>query len=207
VSDVRSEADRDGTPRPAMAALPAFIVAGRISIERQPACTRVLVRCSDAIRLKAAARLEQDLGLELPGRPCRAAVHGGLAALWLGPDEWLVRGPLERDADINAALTTAFSGTAHTLVDIGNRHIDISVSGPACADVLNTGCPLDLAHTSFPVGMCTRTLMGKAEIVLWRSRSDLFHVDVPCSFTAYVHATLIEAARSVIAVSSDTERI
>jgi sarcosine oxidase subunit gamma len=61
--------------------------------------------------------------------------------------------------------------------------------------VLATGCPLDLDPQAFPVGMCTRTVLAKAEIVLWRIADDAFHLEVWRSFAAYVSAVIAEASR------------
>ena len=36
--------------------------------------------------------------------------------------------------------------------------------------------------------MCTRTVFGKAEIVLWRIAPEVFHLDVARSFVPYVWA-------------------
>ena len=48
---------------------------------------------------------------------------------------------------------------------------------------------------AFPVGMATRTLYDKAEIVLWRRGETTFHVEVWRSFAPHVAASLAEAAR------------
>jgi len=47
------------------------------------------------------------------------------------------------------------------------------------------------------VGMCTRTVLGKADIVLWRTGPDSFHVEVWRSFADYVARFLTEAAREL----------
>jgi sarcosine oxidase, subunit gamma len=52
---------------------------------------------------------------------------------------------------------------------------------------------LDLGE--FPVGMCTRTVLAKADIVLWRIRDDAFHLEVWRSFAGYVTGLLSEIAR------------
>jgi sarcosine oxidase subunit gamma len=44
--------------------------------------------------------------------------------------------------------------------------------------------------------MCTRTVLAKAEIVLWRKAQQIFHLDVARSFVAYVSEFLAEAART-----------
>ena len=69
----------------------------------------------------------------------------------------------------------------------------IAVKGAQAATLLNHGCALDLAHAEFPVGMCTRTLFEKSEIVLWRTEEHAYHVEIERSFAPYVWRALIEA--------------
>ena len=52
-------------------------------------------------------------------------------------------------------------------------------------------------RTPFPVGMCTRTLFGKAEIVLWRMRADAWRIEVWRSFAPYVLGCLEEACLDI----------
>jgi sarcosine oxidase subunit gamma len=126
-------------------------------------------------------------------QPCRAVTGGDRSALCLGPDEWLILAP---PSDLVArALAQAMQGCAHALVDVSDRQCAIELSGGAAADVLNTGCPLDLDEAAFPVGMCTRTVLAKSEIVLWRVRTGTFRLEVARSFAPYVRAFLLEAAR------------
>jgi sarcosine oxidase subunit gamma len=124
------------------------------------------------------------------------AANGRLAAR-LGPDEWLLLGP-EADGDlIGGEVATALGTTFHALVDIGHRNVAFEISGRHSADALNAGCPLDLAAPSFPAGSATRTLLGKAEIVLLRLDAPTFRVECWRSFSPYVHAFLTEAALTV----------
>jgi sarcosine oxidase, subunit gamma len=118
------------------------------------------------------------------------------SAARLGPNEWLLIG-LDGDADLIAGgIEAALDGRFHALVDIGHRNVGIQVSGPRAADVLNSGCPLDLAEAAFPTGMATRTLLGKAEIVLMRlDDAPTYQVECWRSFSSYVHDYLSEAAR------------
>jgi heterotetrameric sarcosine oxidase gamma subunit len=41
--------------------------------------------------------------------------------------------------------------------------------------------------------MCTRTVLAKAPIILWRKAADRFNIHVWRSFGPYVHDFLIEA--------------
>ena len=47
------------------------------------------------------------------------------------------------------------------------------------------------------MGMCTRTLLAKAEIVLWRTGEEEFRIEVARSFAPYVVAFLDEAMRGI----------
>lgn len=129
------------------------------------------------------------LGIALPQQACRAAIEGKLAALWLGPDEWLL---LTDDAGDEwvAELQTRLGDALCALVDVSHRQVALAVRGPQAEMILASGCALDLSPAAFPEGMCTRTMYDKAEIVLWRVAADAFHVEVWRSFARYVEELL-----------------
>ncbi|MBL8697668.1 MAG: sarcosine oxidase subunit gamma [Alphaproteobacteria bacterium] len=163
-----------------------------------PPMARFILRADDAARAAAG----RGLGLELPSDPCRAATRDGRSALWLGPDEWLL---LAAEADgpaVAAAIADSAAGTRHALFDVGHRQIGLALSGPLAADVLAQGCPLDLDPSAFPVGMCTRTLLAKTEIVLWRRDAERFHVEVARSFARYAGELIVLAARGAAAMAA-----
>jgi sarcosine oxidase, subunit gamma len=135
------------------------------------------------------------LGLNISDTACRSASNGSWAALWLGPDEQLVLAPVVDGESIAHRLRDALSALPHSLVDVSHRQIAIEISGPLAQTLLSAGCPLDLHISSFPIGMCTRTILGKADIVLWRTSADTFHVEVWRSFADYVVRFLAEASR------------
>ncbi len=97
-------------------------------------------------------------------------------------------------AAIADALERALADLPHALVDIGHRQFALEVRGPHAAAILSGACPLDLDLAKFPVGMCTRTVLAKADIVLWRTRDDAFHLEVWRSFGGYVAGLLHEIA-------------
>jgi sarcosine oxidase, subunit gamma len=117
--------------------------------------------------------------------------------LWLGPDEWLLISAEHRADETAAALRAALAELAHSLVDVSHRQVALEVSGPDARALLAAGCPLDLDSSTFPLGMCTRTLLGKAEIILWRIGAEAFRLEVWRSFAPYVSAFLAEAARGL----------
>lgn len=117
----------------------------------------------------------------------------------LGPDEWLlIAGGRDDDAGALAQQLAADLGPrAHTIVDISHRNVAIELTGSDAVDVLNTGCPLDLGDAAFPPGSATRTLYGKAEVILMRSgtaQQPTFRVECWRSFGRYLDAYLRDAA-------------
>lgn len=159
------------------------------AVRALPPATRYVLRGDAAVR----ARAEATLGLAVPASPCRAAVSGEQAALWLGPDEWLL---LVSDAAAQA-LSGALGALPHSLVDVSHRQAALLVHGPQAEALLSAGCPLDLDLRAFPVGMCTRTMLAKSEVILWRTEPQAFRLEVWRSFLAYVGQFLAEAARGV----------
>lgn len=160
-----------------------------------------LTACPPASRFNFRGRPEafgpagEAFGVALPQMACRAASAGSRHALWLGPDEWLLIAGDGEAADIAAKMESALASTPHSLVEVSHRNTALEVEGSHAADVLNSGCALDLSLKGFPVGMCTRTLFHKAEIVLWRIAENRFRLEVWRSFAAYVWAQLEEARR------------
>jgi sarcosine oxidase subunit gamma len=78
---------------------------------------------------------------------------------------------------------------------VSHRQVALEIFGPHATVILSGACPLDLQASKFPVQMCTRTVLGKAQIVLWRTAPDAFHVEVWRSFQAYAQALLREIGR------------
>ncbi len=154
-----------------------------------PSATRLIVRASPA----ATTAIGLALGVLLGSVPNRAVRGRDRAALWLGPDEWLVLAPAS-DSNLAERSIAAAERNA-SVVDVSDRFETIAVSGPQAAWFLNGFCALDLAPHTFPVGMCTRTLFGKVEIVLWRTAATAFHLETARSLAPYVRQCLEEAQR------------
>jgi sarcosine oxidase, subunit gamma len=164
------------------------------ALEVLPPAARYILRGAEAARAAA----EGALGVKIPATACRAASEGERAALWLGPDEWLLIGPVGEGPALEAALGAALTQLPHSLVDVSHRQSALCVSGSEAALLLAAGCPLDLDEGAFPVGMCTRTVLAKAEVVLWRRAREVFRLEVWRSFAAYLTQYLAESARGMI---------
>ncbi|MEI9430887.1 sarcosine oxidase subunit gamma [Mesorhizobium sp. Cs1299R1N3] len=171
--------------RPALAG--RTVSATGVKVEVLPPAQRISLRAPEA----SVAALSKALGLTLPRQPKTSASKGGRTALWLGPDEWLVIDEAGKDPLADCAKVSAL----HSSVGISHRNIAISVTGPAAEAAINSGCPQDLSLEVFPVGAASRTILGKAEIVLSRTADEAFRVECWRSFSDYVFTFLSEGAR------------
>lgn len=162
-------------------------------LEPLPAASRFILRGAAAARAAAG----EGFDLSLPETACRAATDDNRAALWLGPDEQLLLAPDGEVERIEASLARALQGYAYSLVDVSHRQVGFSIHGPHAEWLFESQCPLPLNLRDFPVGMCTRTLFAKAEIVLWRTDQQAFRLEVWRSFSLYVVQLLHEVAREL----------
>ncbi|MEM7069537.1 MAG: sarcosine oxidase subunit gamma [Pseudomonadota bacterium] len=152
-------------------------------------CERISLRAED----KAVSALGKAAGVALPKKAGTTAVKGDLVAMWIGPDEWFITAPdgTGLEGKLNKVKTGLYSA-----VSVNHRNTAIDVSGTNAVAALNSGCPRDLSLKAFPVGTCSRTVMGKAEIILWRTGENAFRVECWRSFSDYVWKHLVDAARS-----------
>jgi sarcosine oxidase, subunit gamma len=143
----------------------------------------------------ACAAVGRGFGVALPTKPLSVNTDGTKSALWLGPDEWLLLAPDGAGETIARAIQSALAGEPASVVDVSHRAVALRVAGPGANEILASGCPLDLA--AIGVGHCARTIFGKAEIILWRSEPETFHVEVGRSFAPYVIGLMTQAAREL----------
>jgi sarcosine oxidase subunit gamma len=163
----------------------------RFALAEAPPAARFILRGAEPVRVACG----MAFGADLPSRLGPAGEGAGRAALWLGPDEWLLIADGADAATVGEVLESVLDGTAHSLVDVSHRQIGLIASGPAAARVLNAGCPLDLDLKAFPVRFATRTVFDKVEVVLWRRGEATFHIEIWRSFAPYLTDSLAEAAR------------
>lgn len=169
----------------------AFPAGERFTLAEAPPAARFILRGGEAVRIACG----MVFGADLPSQLGAAGEGDKRAALWLGPDEWLLIADGANAAAIGDMLESVLEGTAHSLVDVSHRQIGLIASGPSAARVLNAGCPLDLDPHAFPITFVARTLFDKIEIVLWRRAETSFHVEAWRSFAPFLAASLTEAAR------------
>jgi len=165
--------------------------ADGVTVSTLPPAERISLRAPAA----SVAALSKALGMTLPVKPKTSASTGGRTALWLGPDEWLVIDESGKDPLADCAGVKAL----HSAVGISHRNVAFSVTGKNSEAAISAGCPQDLSLRSFPAGGCSRTILGKVEIVVYRQAEDTFRVECWRSFSDYVRDFLTDAARDAAA--------
>ncbi len=181
------------TRRSAFEGLHPIQVEGSVTVAPTPYATRFSFR-GDA---KAASACSKGFGVLLPNDLLKAESDQGRTAISLGPDEWLLIAPDGEVESLEAAIAKALGDQHQSLVDISHRNTAFTVSGLKAETLLASGCLLDLHISAFPVGMATRTIYSKADIILWRTAPDTFHVELWRSFVPFVWGLLEEAAHEV----------
>ncbi|MER5394279.1 sarcosine oxidase subunit gamma family protein [Saccharopolyspora sp. NPDC002686] len=143
----------------------------------------------------AAERIATAIGAMLPGDPGGVVVTRDLVVLWLGPDEWLIIGPVGAQDRIERTLNSALGGGFGAVVDVSAHRTIIEVSGERARDLLNSGCALDLHPRAFPAGRCASMLLARAQVVLvcCDAREPRYWVLVRASFARYLADWLADA--------------
>ena len=134
-----------------------------------------------SMRARQPQDLEALLKVALP--QTIGSSEGNIACL--GPDEWLMRAP-------EGTIIPSGDGLALAIVDVSERSICFVVEGPRAAELLMSGCPLDLDR--FAVGRASRTIYETVEIIIVRAADERFEVDVWRSFAPWLWTALTTAA-------------
>ena len=160
---------------------------GAVTIEAAPPALRVSLRATP----KGMKVYEKKLGFALPMKPGETKSRAGKHALCLGPDEWLIISVKGEGTNAKLHRTTA----EYAETDVSHRNTAFILTGMGAENTINAGCPRDLSLPAFPVGTASRTIFGKAEIVLYRTAKDTFRLECWRSFAPYVWAYLLDGAK------------
>lgn len=152
---------------------------------------------SDAAFVEAVAAVA---GLRLPAEPNTVARGERYDALWLGPDEWLLRSVEPAPAGgLHARLSSALAGADAAAVDVGSGYTVLEISGAQAREALARGCPLDLHPRVFKTGQCAQSHFFKTAIVLAPTGDERTDLVVRRSFADYFCRILLDAAAPLLA--------
>jgi sarcosine oxidase, subunit gamma len=104
----------------------------------------------------------------LPVAPNTANMAEGVAALWLGPQSWLLIAAAAPTLGNFTGARDALNAAGGALFDVSASRIAYVVDGPRAPDVLATGCPLDFHPRAFGAGQCRQSLYGRVPALYYR---------------------------------------
>lgn len=139
----------------------------------------------------------QALGFELPLTPNTTTGDGDKTALWLGPDEWLIKTNDGDELALAESLQEAVAGQHAAITPLSDNYIVFRVSGAESRGVLSQGTGIDLHSQTFNPGQCVRTSMGKMGVILHQLDSgEYYDIYALRSYADYLSGWL-NAARGI----------
>lgn len=178
--------------------LPARAAAGigeaRVICAERPFLGHINLR-GDAGDPQFVAAVARVVGTAVPIAPNTVAHGGDNVVCWLGPDEWLIVTPTEREAAIARDLRATLSGLFAAVTEVGGGQTVIALRGDSVRELLAKGCPLDLHPRVFGVDRCAQSHLAKAPILIRQvDEVPSFEIVVRRSFADYVWTWLEDAA-------------
>jgi sarcosine oxidase subunit gamma len=138
--------------------------------------------------------VQQTLAIALPSRPNTVTQGSTHAALWLGPDEWLLQSAEPRNATVARTLRSSLASQFAAVVDVSSSYTVIELSGDRARAVIQKGCPLDLHRRVFAVGQCAQSHFFRAPVVLRPVAGDACELVLRSSYADYAARMVLDAA-------------
>jgi len=137
-----------------------------------------------------APKIGQATNLQLPAKMLTTAAANDWSVLHMAPDEWMLLGAEDQSAALEAQFRNS-ALPAHSLVEISDRSRWLQIDGERAGRLLAGACPIDIDQ--MPEATATRTLFGKATIVLWKN-DGYYRISHARSYDAYVVALIAAIA-------------
>lgn len=128
----------------------------------------------------------------LPDRPNSARAEGGATLMHLGPEHWILRADLAREAALEAALRPAEAPPALSVVRISDTLSFFRITGSEASEIMAIACPLDLHPESFGPQAASFTAAFGTKALVSRCEGG-FDLAVERSFAPYVAEALATA--------------
>ena len=131
-------------------------------------------------------------GIPLPG-PGRAETAGTYAALWLGPEQWMIEAPFATHEDIAAILKPIF-GEAASITEQTDAWVRFDLTAPDLPALFERLCNYDLHKAG--AGAATRTVIDHLGCYVIRCADTEVSILGPRSSAHSLHHALTTAAKS-----------
>jgi sarcosine oxidase, subunit gamma len=144
-------------------------------------------------------RVEEATGFALSLEPNRWTGDLDRAAIWLGPDEWLLLAADGEAHGIAQAIRGAWPNEQWlSIVDVSHNHTSFLLAGSSARELIARGCPLDLDPSVFGAGDCAQTQMAKTRLFIrMLDGKGALEICVRNSFARYTAQWLLEASTAL----------
>jgi heterotetrameric sarcosine oxidase gamma subunit len=136
--------------------------------------------------------IEQAAGVKPSRTACSAAQSEQTAAIWVGPERWLIVETENRDLD--ATIRNAVSTEMAAITDQSHSRCVIRLSGDDARNVLRKGTTLDLDVTHFKPGEARTTSIFHMNGLIHCLSEDSFDIYVARSFGQSFFEVITHAA-------------
>ncbi|MCW2309866.1 sarcosine oxidase subunit gamma [Rhodobium gokarnense] len=166
---------------------------GAFGLAERPLLAKLILRVDPET---GGAAVKKALGVPLPGAS-KIAATGDISLLWLGPNEWMVVGAPETEADLAGRLEEALGETPHQVVRISDYYTTIAISGTGARQALSKLTTLDLDPVAFKPGEVRGSNFAKAVAVLAlpEGGEEVFDLHIRASMADYIWCLLTRSGR------------
>ena len=140
----------------------------------------------------AVTAIEQAAGVRPSRDACTATQSADTAALWVGPDRWLIVEKENRDLD--ATIRSAVSAEVAAITDQSHSRCVIRLTGSEARNVLRKGTTLDLDPAYFKPGEARTTSLFHMNGLIHCLGEDSFDIYVARSFGQSFFEVITHAA-------------
>ncbi|MDB5664875.1 sarcosine oxidase subunit gamma, partial [Cypionkella sp.] len=138
------------------------------------------------------ASIAQTAAIPLPG-PGRIEFAETYAAIWLGPEQWMIEAPFATHEDITAILKPIFTETA-SITEQTDAWVRFDITAPDLPALFERLCNYDLCRAG--VGAATRTVIDHLGCYVIRRADTEVSILGPRSSAHSLHHALTTAAKA-----------
>lgn len=136
--------------------------------------------------------IEQATGIKPSRTACSAAQADQIAAIWVGPDRWLI---VEKEIrDLEEAIRNTVNSEKAAITDQSHSRCVIRLSGNEVRNVLRKGTTLDLDASHFKAGEARTTSLFHMNGVIHCLNENTFDIYVARSFGQSFFEVITHAA-------------
>ena len=149
------------------------------------------------LRVPLAEAARAAAALRLPTEPMRCS-GSDPAALWIGPDQWLLVGERLSSGEIIAACRSQLGDILHAATDASDALTRFVLEGSGARMLLAMMSGVDFHPSNLGPAHCVRTRMAKLPVVIRALGDECFELFVDRSASRYLYEYLQRNARDPI---------